>query len=63
LAARNFGLDFSVFGAGGGLAATCGADATGNNEGEDGMITGGESASGGGWVFPLDRRADIIARL
>jgi hypothetical protein len=56
----NFGLGFSILGAGGGRAAVCGAAASSESEVAEGTTTGGELASGGGWPS-RDRSADIIA--
>ena len=60
---RIFGLGFSIWGAGGGRAATCGAAASGDRDVEDGIIVGDESLSGSwGWRSGPGRMADIMAR-
>ena len=72
LVARIFGLDLSAFGAGGGRAATCGDEASGDRSFADGVFAGattggcsprtGPAGRGGiGAVEELGEYTDIMA--
>jgi hypothetical protein len=55
------GRGFSSFGAGGGRAAVCGEEASGDKSVFEGITTGGESERGGACAFPSRDNADIMA--
>jgi hypothetical protein len=59
--AFNVGRGFSSFGAGGGRAAVCGEEASGDSSVVEGITTGGESERGGACALPSRDKADIIA--
>jgi len=59
--AFSVGRGFSSLGAGGGRAAICGEEASGDRSAVEGITTGGESARGGVTALSCRDKADIMA--